>query len=59
MIFLINNNRKRYGEYYKYVFFFSCGINMGCSLGFYGFCCKNKCRYLIFGFCCERKCDCR
>lgn len=56
---LTNNNRKRYGEHYKYVLFSSRGINMGCSPGFHGLRCKNKCRYPTFGLRCERKCDCR
>lgn len=56
---LTNNNRKRYGEHYKYVLFSSRGIYMGCSPGFDGLRCKNKCRYPTFGLRCERKCDCR
>lgn len=56
---LTNNNRKRYGEHYKYVLFSSRGIYIGCSPGFHGLRCKNKCRYPTFGLRCERKCDCR
>lgn len=31
----------------------------GCSPGFHGDRCENKCRYPTFGLRCERKCDCR